>query len=117
MFPMSVQADCQQTEDSEVSEEEEEEDRMASDDEPEEDEAAGSGGFQEDEPAGSGHFQEDEADAHSEPPATEGESPVPTQFKPMLTCRLRAVFEPLLLQQLLLLWVRTFFMHLSLKKP
>ncbi|DBB14324.1 TPA: hypothetical protein ACH3X3_004636 [Trebouxia sp. C0006] len=54
------EADCQQTEDSEVSEEEEEEDRMASDDEPEKDE-----------PAGSGCFQRDEADADSEPPATE----------------------------------------------
>ncbi len=69
MFPMSVQADCQQTENSEVSEEEEEEDRMASDDEPEEDE-----------PAGSGRFQEDAADADSEPPATQGESRFPTQF-------------------------------------
>ncbi len=76
MFPMSVQADCQQTEDSEVSEEEEEEDRMASDDEPEKDE-----------PAGSGRFQRDEADADSEPPATEGELPFPTQFKLMLTRR------------------------------
>ncbi len=103
MFPLSVQADCQQTEDSQVREEEEEEDRMASDDEPEEDE-----------PAGSGSFQEDEADADSDPPATEGESPFPTQFKPMMTCRLLAVFEPLLLQQLLLFWVCTIFIQLSL---
>ncbi len=32
----------------------------------------------------------------------------------MLTRRLLAMFEPLLLQQLLLLWVCTFFMQLSL---
>ena len=98
MFPMSVQADTPTSGDSEASEEEEEEDKMASDVEPEEDE-----------PAGTGRFQEEEADADHESPAyaTEGGSPSPRQFKPMLTCSLPAVFEPLLLQQLLLLWVCT----------
>ena len=90
--------------DSKASKEEEEQDKMASDVKPEDDE-----------PAGSGRFQED-ADADPETPAdaTEGESSSPRKFRPMLTCRLLAVLEPLLLLQLLLLRVCTFFMELSL---
>lgn len=105
MFPMTVQADMPTSGDSKASKEEEEQDKMASDVKPEDDE-----------PAGSGRFQEEEADADRETPAdaTEGESSSPRKFRPMLTCRLLAVLEPLLLLQLLLLRVCTFFMELSL---
>jgi len=101
IFPLSVQADS--SEYSEVSEEEEEEDKMASDVEPEGDE-----------PARSGRFQEEAADADPESPAytTEGESP--GQLKLILTCSLQAVFEPQSLQYLLLRWVCTSFVELSL---